>query len=64
MFEKKPSAYAGEIIRCTELQGRRDMLAAVPDKYRDWVEDLVRSHYGIKKCMPRRLREKFYGQKK
>lgn len=41
MSEKPPRAYAAEIIKLRTKAERREALENVPDKFRDWVKDLV-----------------------
>lgn len=40
-----PSSYAAEIIGEPSRDRRRELLAEVPEKLRDWVEYLVRKHW-------------------
>ena len=40
--DTSPRAYAGEIIRCQSLEGRRELLEAVPSHLRELVKTHVR----------------------
>ena len=50
--EKRPRHYAEEIMALQTRQERRDALDKVPDKYKDWVADLVKSAYSLKRKTP------------
>lgn len=45
MTEKRPRAYAAEIIKLRTKEERRAALEDVPDKFRDWVKDLVTTEF-------------------
>lgn len=49
IYEKWPRQYAAEIMALKTRQERRDALDKVPEKYKDWVADLVKSAYSLKK---------------
>lgn len=46
---KKPRQYATEIVKLKRQFERREALAKVPDHIREWVKDLVVSHFERKR---------------
>ena len=50
--EKRPRHYAEEIMALKTRQERRDALDKVPDKYKDWVADYVKSAYSLRRKTP------------
>tara|TARA_R100000773_G_scaffold22815_1_gene20099 strand:- start:10266 stop:10421 length:156 start_codon:yes stop_codon:yes gene_type:complete len=46
--EKRPRQYAAEIMALKTRAERREALDKVPDKYKDWVADLVKSAFSLK----------------
>tara|TARA_R100000426_G_C4795774_1_gene100535 strand:+ start:634 stop:795 length:162 start_codon:yes stop_codon:yes gene_type:complete len=50
--EKRPRHYAAEIMALKTRQERRDALDKVPEKYKDWVADLVKSAYSLRRKTP------------
>lgn len=49
MFEKRPRAYAAEILQLKTIEERREALAAVPEYWREMVEYMVRNEYEKRK---------------
>lgn len=49
MFEKRPRAYAAEILQLKTIEERRAALASVPGEYRDRVELYVRNEFERRK---------------
>lgn len=44
-MDRRPRDYAQEICRLRTKEERREALENVPDKFRDWVKDLVTTEF-------------------